>query len=98
MQLQANGKILPYPSLKTLLMMKFTALLLLATCLQLQATTYAQTITLNVKNSPLEVVLRQLKKQSGYHFFYKDAAVRDAKPVKLDVSNRPFEEVLHLCF
>jgi TonB-dependent starch-binding outer membrane protein SusC len=97
MQLQANGKILPYPSLKTLLMMKFTALLILATCLQLQANTYAQTITLNVKNSPLEFVLAQLKKQSGYQFFYKDAALRNAKPVTLEVSNRPFEEVLNLC-
>ena len=77
--------------------MKFTALLILATCLQLQANTYAQTITLNVKNSPLEVVLAQLKKQSGYQFFYKDAALRDAKPVTLEVSNRPFEEVLDLC-
>jgi len=98
MQLQANGKILPYPLQKTLLMMKFTALLVLATCLQLQAKTYAQTITLNVKNSPLEFVLAQLKKQSGYQFFYKDAALRNAKPVTLEVSNRPFEEVLNLCF
>jgi len=77
--------------------MKFTALLILATCLQLQANTYAQTITLNVKNSPLEFVLGQLKKQSGYQFFYKDAALRDAKPVTLEVNNRPFEEVLNLC-
>ena len=69
--------------------MKFTALLLLATCLQLQANTYAQSITLKVKNSPLEFVLGQLKKQSGYQFFYKDAALRDAKPVTLEVSNRP---------
>lgn len=77
--------------------MKFTALLILATCFQLQAKTYAQTITLNVKNSPLEFVLEQLKKQSGYQFFYKDAAMRNAKPVTLEVSNRPFEEVLNLC-
>lgn len=77
--------------------MKFTALLLLATCLQLQANTYAQSITLKVKNSPLEFVLGQLKKQSGYQFFYKDAALRDAKPVTLEVSNRPFAEVLDLC-
>lgn len=77
--------------------MKFTALLLLATCLQLQANTYAQSITLKVKNSPLEFVLGQLKKQSGYQFFYKDAALRDARPVTLEVSNRPFEEVLDLC-
>ncbi len=77
--------------------MKFTAFLILATCLQLQANTYAQTITLNVKNSPLEFVLGQLKKQSGYQFFYKDAALRNAKPVTLEVSNRPFEEVLNLC-
>jgi TonB-linked SusC/RagA family outer membrane protein len=97
MQLPANGKILPYPLLKTLLMMKFTALLILAACLQLQANTYAQTITLNVKNSPLEFVLAQLKKQSGYQFFYKDAALRNTKPVTLQVSNRPFEEVLNLC-
>jgi TonB-dependent starch-binding outer membrane protein SusC len=96
MQLQANGKILPYPTTKTLLMMKFTVVLILAVCLQVQAHTYAQTITLKVSNSPLEFVLAQLKKQSGYQFFYKDAALRNTKPVTLEVSNRPFEEVLNL--
>ncbi|OQP62745.1 hypothetical protein A3860_27450 [Niastella vici] len=96
MQLQANGKILPYPSPKSLLMMKITVVLILAVCLQVQAHTYAQSITLKVSNSPLEYVLTQLKKQSGYQFFYKDAALRNTKPVTLEVNNRPFEEVLNL--
>jgi TonB-linked outer membrane protein, SusC/RagA family len=96
MQLQANGKILPYPIPKTLLMMKLTVVLMLAVCLQVQAHTYAQTITLKVQNSPLEKVLAQLKKQSGYQFFYRDAALRNTKPVTLDVKDRPFDEVLNL--
>src|SRR5690349_8772958 len=96
MQLQANGKILPYPTPKSLLKMKIIVVLILAACLQVQAHTYAQTITLKVSNSPLEYVLTQLKKQSGYQFFYKDAALRNTKPVTLEVNNRPFEEVLNL--
>ena len=46
---------------KTLLIMKLTAILLLATCLQVSATGYSQKISISEKNAPLEKVMLQIK-------------------------------------
>ncbi|MBO9562069.1 MAG: SusC/RagA family TonB-linked outer membrane protein [Niastella sp.] len=98
MQLIANGKKVPCLCIKTLFMLKWTIILLLLTCLQVSAKTYAQNITLTVSNIPFENVLKELKKQSGYQFFYNDAMLKDAKPVTLNVKDMALERVLELCF
>ena len=41
------------PALKTLLVMKLTAMVLLITCIQVSANGLAQNINLSVKNTPL---------------------------------------------
>jgi hypothetical protein len=105
MQLIALGKILPYlsPNQRTgtttkFLAMKLTAALLLIACLQVHARGYGQHITLNVKNASLEKVLGELKKQSGYQFFYNDAMLRVSKPVTMDVKDMDLEHALSICF
>jgi TonB-linked SusC/RagA family outer membrane protein len=55
-------------------------------------------ITYSVKNKPLEKVLNDLKKQSGYVFFYTYATIEKAGQVTLDVKNADLKEVLDLCF
>lgn len=50
---------------KTLLIMKFTAILLLSAALQVSATGYSQRVTLSEKNAPLEKVFTAIKKQTG---------------------------------
>jgi TonB-linked SusC/RagA family outer membrane protein len=83
---------------KTLLIMKLTAIILLATCLQVSAKGYAQKISLSEKNASLEKVLLQIKKQSGYQFWYEDDLLQKARPVNISVKNVVLEEALKQVF
>src|SRR4051812_27129432 len=77
----------PKQILKMLLIMKITTILLLAASLQLQAKGFTQDITLKETNVPLEKVFREIKKQSGYVFWYEDKLLQKAKPVSISVKN-----------
>jgi TonB-linked SusC/RagA family outer membrane protein len=95
MLLNANGKTLPcLSSTKLLLIMKFTVVFVLAACLQVRASTYAQNVSLNVRNASLELVFKEFKKQTGYNFFYNDAMVRTGIPVSVDLKSMPLEDAL----
>lgn len=76
--------------------MKFTVVFVLVACLQVKATTYAQNVSLNVRNASLSQVLAEIKKQSGYNFFYNDAMVRTGIPVTVEMKSMPVEEALKL--
>ncbi|SRR5579862_4488916 len=83
---------------KTLLIVKFTAIILLSTCLQVSASGYAQSISLSEKNAPLETVMKKIEQQTGYTFFYKIETIEKAKKVTVEVSNATLEQVLKICF
>src|SRR5688572_20029223 len=83
---------------KTLLIMKLTAIVLLATCLQVSAKGYAQKISLSEKNAPLEKVLLQIKKQSGYQLWYEDKLLQNARPVNISVKDVLLEDALKQIF
>lgn len=74
--------------------MKFTVVFVLAACLQVKASTFAQNVSLNVRNASLELVFKEFKKQTGYNFFYNDAMVRTGIPVTVDLKAMPLEEAL----
>ncbi|MEP7374612.1 MAG: SusC/RagA family TonB-linked outer membrane protein [Chitinophagaceae bacterium] len=78
--------------------MKITAILLLATCLQVSATGHAQSVTLNLKNAPLEKVFAAIEKQTEYSFVYTDQLLQKAKKVDVDVTAASLAEVLLICF
>jgi TonB-linked SusC/RagA family outer membrane protein len=84
--------------LKTLLYMKLTGILLIAACLQVHANSYAQKITIHVKEASLQKVFKEIKKQSEYLFFYSDDVLKQSTPVTLSISNASVEEVLDECF
>ena len=83
---------------KIVRIMKLTALLILVALLQVSAKSDAQTVTLSVKNSPLQSVLAEIKRQTGYEFFFNESMLESAKPITLNVKNAPLEEVLKTCF
>ncbi|SHL68361.1 TonB-linked outer membrane protein, SusC/RagA family [Chitinophaga jiangningensis] len=58
----------------------------------------AQSISINAKQQPLSSVLPELKRQSGYQFFYNDAMLRKSSPVSLDVKEMPLQDVLRIIF
>ncbi|MBS1666979.1 MAG: SusC/RagA family TonB-linked outer membrane protein [Bacteroidetes bacterium] len=83
---------------KTLLIMKLTAILLVAFCLQVKADAYGQkTISISVKNESLKKVFKEIKLQSGYVFFYDYKLLANAKPVTIDFKDKTIEDALGQC-
>src|SRR5882757_3232700 len=83
---------------KTLLVMRLTIFLLLALFLQVSAKTYSQKITLIEKDASLVKIFKQIRKQTGYQFFYKDELLQQAGKVNIRVRNVSIEEALAECF
>lgn len=83
---------------KTLLVMKLTAIMMIAACLQVSAKGHAQHVTLRLKNAPLKKVFLELKKQTSYDFWYENKLLQHAKNVDIAVSNASLEDVLKICF
>ncbi|MNL40050.1 hypothetical protein D3C87_1623710 [compost metagenome] len=78
--------------------MKFTAILLVTAFLQFAQASKAQRITLSQKNARLEQLFKEIRRQSGYDFFYDLEALKNARRVDLSVNNGTLEEVLKRCF
>src|SRR5665647_1841689 len=83
---------------KTLLIMKLTAIFLLAACLNVSAKGYVQRITLVAKNAPLEQVLKKIKEQSGYHVVYREEWMAESKRVTVTLKDVSLQDALNECF
>ena len=84
--------------LKVLLTMKLATILTLITCFQVRAGVFSQQISLAVKKAPLEKVIKEIRKQSGYTFFYDAVYLKKAAPVSLDINKVSVEEALEKIF
>ncbi len=78
--------------------MKLLILLTVVACLQLSATGYGQTVTLSVKNTSLEKVFKEVKKQTGFSFVYTRDQLKNTLPVTCTVVKAELKEVLSICF
>ncbi|HEY9362652.1 MAG TPA: STN domain-containing protein, partial [Chitinophagaceae bacterium] len=78
--------------------MKFIIFFLFASCLELSATGYSQNITLSHNDVSLKKVIKEIERQSGYNFFYKDKLLKQAKEVSIHINNVSVEEALNSCF
>jgi TonB-linked SusC/RagA family outer membrane protein len=83
---------------KMWLSMRLTAILLLATALQVSARSAAQNITLHMRNAPLDKVLAEIKKQSGFYLIYGKGELSKAGRVDVDVVAAPLEQALSQVF
>jgi TonB-linked SusC/RagA family outer membrane protein len=81
---------------RIIMRMKLTMLMIIMALVQVSAHTYGQNITLNEKNVSLEKVLKSIKEQSGYVFFY-DASYDQLK-ISVNIKNAPIQDVLKACF
>ncbi|MGN6177609.1 MAG: SusC/RagA family TonB-linked outer membrane protein [Mucilaginibacter sp.] len=75
-----------------------TFMLLLAAFLQVSAASTAQTVTLKRTNAPLEQVLKEIKKQTGYKVFYNNNMLKSANPVTADISGLELTTALDIIF
>jgi hypothetical protein len=74
------------------LAMKITTFFLLSACLTASAGGKAQKVTLSQKNVKLEKVFREIRKQTGYVFFYDASVLQGAKSVSVDVKDASVED------
>lgn len=77
--------------IKILRVMKLTAIILLAVCLQASATGFSQTISFKGENVPLKQFFSAIEKQSAYIFFYKTGLLDNTKPITLNVKDIAIE-------
>ena len=82
---------------KILLVMKLSAFILLAACLQVSAKGYSQSITISAKNASLEKVFRLIEKQTGYAFFFDHRLLDKAPKVRIEAQSSSLEKVMDQC-
>lgn len=78
--------------------MKLTAILLTVALVSAHAGALSQNVTLNVNKAPLKQVFTEIKKQTGYSFFYNYELLQNAHAVTISVRDLPLTDVLSLCF
>ncbi len=74
--------------------MRLTTVILIASLMQVSAATFGQRITLNLQKTTLQNVLKEIRKQSGYDFYYDSRTVRDNKQISVGVTNASIDEVM----
>jgi TonB-linked SusC/RagA family outer membrane protein len=83
---------------KTIQVMKLTAILLLCAILHVSAKSYSQSVTLTEKGATLEKVLKDIRKQTGFQYLFMDQTADQVKGIDLSVREASIEDVLDLCF
>jgi len=78
--------------------MRLTTVILIATFMQVSATSFGQRITLNARNSTLEKVLKEIRHQSGYDFLFSENLIKSSRTISFSVRDATIEETLAKCF
>ena len=79
---------------KTLLVMKLTGIILIATMLQVSASGTAQTVTYAAQATPLTKVFAAIEQQTGYVFFYNSRDLQGITPVTVELKATPLRDAL----
>ncbi|HET9280114.1 MAG TPA: TonB-dependent receptor plug domain-containing protein, partial [Flavitalea sp.] len=83
---------------KPIIITKLAVIVIMLACLQVSAEGYSQLITLKERNASLQQVLKKIKSQSGYDFFYNLKSVEMIGRITVDVKNASVGEALDACF
>src|SRR5450631_2528788 len=83
---------------KTLRIMRLTATFLLIGFLHVGATGFSQTVTLSVKNVPVQKVFKEIFRQTGISILYNEQLFEHTAPVSIEAKDLPVQEVLNQCF
>jgi TonB-linked SusC/RagA family outer membrane protein len=78
--------------------LKVFGISLFITCLNLNAYSSAQIVTIDSKEVTLQKVFREIYRQTGYQFFYEDALLDRAGKINLSVQGKTLEETLAMIF
>lgn len=84
---------------KLLMRIKIFTILMTVFLMEVSASSLAQKVTLEVKQSALKLVLQKLREQTGYDFLYQARILRESKPISISLTNvelpLALEAILH---
>lgn len=78
--------------------MKLTALLMTIVLLEVNAAGFSQTVTLSQRNTSLDKVFNEIRKQTGYSFLYTDEQLFHGHEVTLQLKEASLKQALDACF
>ena len=81
-----------------LLAMKMILTLTLVAVMQVNASTYAQSVSIKASNISLKALFKELRKQTGYGFLYQEEDLKNTRNVSLNFIDEPIEKVLKYSF
>ena len=82
---------------KLLKVMKLTTVLLFIACLHAVAHTSGQTVTLTLKNVPVQKVFKAVSRQTGVSIVYCENLFEGLERVSINVKDAPVKDVLQQC-
>jgi TonB-linked SusC/RagA family outer membrane protein len=82
---------------KFLLVLKITTILLLVGVMHLSAASYSQSVSLSAQNRSLESIFKDIKKQTGYLFFYNGQVNLTSKTASVVLKNVSLKTALDEC-
>jgi TonB-linked SusC/RagA family outer membrane protein len=77
--------------------MKLTAILILFACIHVSATGHSQGVTLDMKNVPVQKVLKEVSRQTGLSVIYNESIFTEMPPVTIHLTNATIQEALDKC-
>ncbi|WP_344673363.1 SusC/RagA family TonB-linked outer membrane protein [Sphingobacterium kyonggiense] len=86
------------PLYRTILIMKLTVFLILFFMFQASADIFGQSVSLNMKNQRLDVVLKEIQKQTGHSFLINSAYLKKANAVSINIQNKSIKATLDEIF
>lgn len=86
-----------YAPFKPILIMRLSLILIVICMLKANVFAFAQRLTLQKKNVPLELALAEIRKQSGYNILYTGSVMKNTQPVTVDFVNASIDEALQQC-
>lgn len=79
---------------KIWLIMRLTIVFIILSLIQVKAAVFAQRITLEEHHVPLGKVLKKIRLQSGYDFYYDRKILEENAPVDISIHNATVEDAL----
>lgn len=86
-----------YAPFKPILIMRLSLILIVICMLKANVFAFAQRLTLQKRNVPLELALAEIRKQSGYNILYTGSVMKNTQPVTVDFVNASIDEALQQC-
>ncbi|WP_181390553.1 SusC/RagA family TonB-linked outer membrane protein [Sphingobacterium athyrii] len=74
--------------------MRLITVILIASLFQVSAATFAQKITINKNNVSLESVLKEIRKQSGYDYYYGTKVITMDQKIHIKVTNANIKQAI----